>query len=85
MKLFQLNFKPTSYACDHGCVKHDTVQYTVQYTVIKIINTIQFCLVKFNIKSYITTDRQLSHIISMNPIFFLTVKMSLDFFLIIAI
>jgi len=45
-------------------------QPIIQYTVIKIINTIQFYLVKFNIKSYVTTDRQLSHIISMTPIFF---------------
>jgi len=60
-------------------------QSNIQYTVITIINTIQFCLVKFNMKSYITTDRQLSHIISMTPVFFLTVKMSLDFFLIIAV
>jgi hypothetical protein len=44
-------------------------QSNIQYAVIKIINTIQFYLVKFNVKSYITTDRQLYHIISMTPIF----------------
>jgi len=54
-------------------------QPNIQYTVIEIINTIQFHLVKFNRKIYVTTNRQLSHIISMTPIF-LTVKMSLDFF-----
>ena len=48
----------------------NTTQSNTQYTAIKIINTVHFCLVKFHIKSYITADRQLYHIISMNPIFF---------------
>jgi hypothetical protein len=59
-------------------------QSSIQHTVMKIINTIQFYLVKFHIQSYITTNRQLYHIISINPIF-LTVKMSLDFFQIITV
>jgi hypothetical protein len=45
-------------------------QPNTQYTVIKIINTIQSYLVKFNITIYITTDHQLYHIISMTPQFF---------------
>jgi len=45
-------------------------QSNVHYSVIKIINTIQFYLVKFNIKMYITTAHQLYHIISMTPNFF---------------
>ena len=45
-------------------------QSNIQYTVIKIINTIQFYLVKFNTKSYITTNHQLYRIISMTPNFF---------------
>ena len=45
-------------------------QSNTQYTVIKIINTIQCYLVKFNTKIYITTDHQLYHIISMTPLFF---------------
>jgi len=44
-------------------------QSNIQYTVTEI-NTIQFYLVKFNIKSYITTDCQLYCIISMTPIIF---------------
>jgi len=32
-------------------------QSNIQYSVTKIISTIQFYLVKFNIKSYITTHR----------------------------
>ena len=45
-------------------------QSNTQYTVIKIINTIQSYLVKFNTKIYITTDHQLYHIISKTPQFF---------------
>jgi len=54
----------------------NTTQSNIQYTVIRIINTMQFYLVKFNIKSYITTDRQLYHIMSMTPnsFFFLLSK-----------
>jgi len=43
-------------------------QSNTQYTAIKIINTVQFCLVKFHIKSYITADRQLYRIY--DPSFF---------------
>jgi len=45
-------------------------QPNIQYTVIKIIDTIQFYLVTFNIKSYVATIHQLSRIISVTPIFF---------------
>jgi len=45
-------------------------QSNIQYTVIKIINTIQFYLGKFNIGYYVTSDCQFYHIISMTPIFF---------------
>jgi len=45
-------------------------QSNTQYTVIKIINTIQSYLVKFNTKIYITTDHQLYQIISKTPQFF---------------
>jgi hypothetical protein len=41
-------------------------QSNTQYTAIKIINTVQFCLVKFHIKSYITADRQLYRIYDPN-------------------
>jgi len=52
----------------------NVTQFNIQHTVIKIINTIQFYLYKFNTKSYITTDHQLYHIISMTPNFFLLSK-----------
>jgi len=42
-------------------------QSNIQYTVIELFNTIQFYLVKFNVKNFITTERQLYHIISMTP------------------
>jgi len=54
-------------------------QSNIQHTVIKIINTIQIHLVKFNIKTYKRTDRLLYHVITITPNF-LTVKISLDFF-----
>ena len=44
-------------------------QSNTQFNFIKIINTIQFYLVKFNIKRYKTTNHQLDYIISMTAYF----------------
>jgi len=44
-------------------------QSNTQFNFIKIINTIQFYLVKFNIKRYKTTYHQLDYIISMTAYF----------------
>ena len=57
-------------------------QSNMQYIDIKIINTIQFHLVQFNIK---ISDRQLYHIISMTPNFFNCQNEPRCFFMIIAV
>jgi hypothetical protein len=89
-KLFKMANEIISNSISNQSVMHvatdasNITQSNIQYTVIKIINTIQFYLVKFNTKIYIKSDHQLYHIKSMTPIF-LTVKMSLNFFLNIAV